>query len=114
MIARSVKRRICMGFIVLAVMAVVVGLASYFARHPDQALHLEAWQHTLFWPLTLFRWLMYSLVYLSWRGLATRLSRGNATIAQDADRWRGVFLRLVIVYEVLFPFDMVSKVGGWV
>ena len=114
MTAKSLKRRLCLIVLVLGMVAIVIGLAGYLGRHPDEALRLEAWQHTLFWPLTLFRWLMYSAIYFSWRGLATRFSRGDATIAQDADRWRGVFLRLVIVYEVLFPFDMVSRVGGWV
>ena len=103
--------------LVLVVALVILGLLGlWLAQRPDAVLSIGNLVQDHFWFLTSFRWLCYGVFLLVvWPKIATWCGRRdgvtNAELTHAIMSWRRSFLRIFVVYEVFFPFDVLQLIG---
>lgn len=111
------KWALAVGLVAFLAIAVLLALIAVLALLPaDAAVDLGRFAEAHFWWLTGIRWFLYALVMLSW----PRIARWGA-MGSDGIRWetyqklragRWPVLRVLIVYELLFPFNLIGKLGA--
>lgn len=104
--------------VIVAFLLVVGLLGLWLVQYPDAVLGMSDVVQQHFWPLAMTRWLAYTVFLMfCWPRIAAWCGRlddtVNAELTTAVMSWRWPLLRIVVVYELLFPFNIFSFVGGY-
>ena len=111
------KKRLAYSAMTVAVFGVLVALGFWMIQSPERAQSLSTFAETSFWWLTASRWLAYTLLIISWPRISRWLAKSLAhrkdqnQVLDYAMRWRWPLLRVLVVYELLFPFNLIGSLG---
>ena len=71
----------------------------------------------VFWELVILRFSLYALLYWQAETIITWALKTQSVddISIDVSSFRSMMLRVVVFYELLFPFDLIGRLsgGGW-
>lgn len=117
---RSLRRLVRVLAIIAVSLAVLMMLGLWAARNPGQALALGEFFRDNFWAIAALRWSLYLALILAWPWLSAWLAkvatpcrpeqRGDAW--QALMTWRWPLARILVVYELLFPLNLIGWMGG--
>jgi len=101
-------------------LALMVSLGLWAARNPASALVLGDFFRDNFWVIAALRWSLYLAVISAWPWLSAWLAKlatpGRPERRPDAWRalmsWRWPLARILVVWELLFPLNLVGWIGG--
>ncbi|WP_157484884.1 hypothetical protein [Gilvimarinus polysaccharolyticus] len=113
------KKRMAFILATLAIVIVLTLLGFWMIQSPERARSLSTFAEVSFWWFTASRWIVYTALIVGWPRLVYWFvetfidAESRLQVAEYAMRWRWPLLRVLIVYELLFPFNFVGYVGNW-
>src|SRR5690606_21934575 len=113
------KKRTAFILATLAIVIVLMLLGFWMIQSPERARSLSTFAEASFWWLTASRWIVYTALIVGWPRCVYFLvetfidAESRLQVADYAMRWRWPLLRVLIVYELLFPFNLIGYLGNW-
>lgn len=111
------QKRLAYSASTVAILGILVALGFWMIQSPERAQSLSTFAEASFWWLTVSRWLAYTLLIISWPRISRWLAKSFAQrkdqkqVLDYAMRWRWPLLRVLVVYELLFPFNLIGSLG---
>jgi|TARA_R110000850_G_scaffold58653_7_gene136105 hypothetical protein len=111
------KKRLAYSASTVAILGILVALGFWMTQSPDRAQSLSRFVEASFWWLTASRWLVYTLLIINWPRISRWLAKSFAQrkdqnqVLDYAMQWRWPLLRVLVVYELLFPFNIIGSLG---
>ncbi|UTF61251.1 MULTISPECIES: hypothetical protein [Gilvimarinus] len=112
------KKRLVYSASTVAILGILVALGFWMIQSPERAQSLGTFAEASFWWLTVSRWLAYTLLIISWPRISLWLAKSfveredHHQVFDYAMRWRWPLLRVLVVYELLFPFNIIGSLGS--
>lgn len=113
------KKRLVFTLATLVTVIVLTLLGFWMIQSPERAQSLSAFAEASFWWFTALRWIVYVALIVGWPRFVDWFvktfvdAESRFHVADHAMRWRWPLLRVLIVYELLFPFNLIATLGSW-
>lgn len=113
------KKRIAFILATLAIVIVLMLLGFWMIQSPERAQSMSTFVEASFWWFTATRWIVYVILIAGWPRFVDWFVKtfidadSRLQVADYAMRWRWPLLRVLIVYELLFPFNVIGYLGSW-
>lgn len=117
---RAIRSRLKLVGTTLAWLTPIILAVLWLVLNPQQTLAMASFVREYSPVLMLIRWSAYAAVLWAWPAIARRVVRTAQRSPEQAETqyqtvlgWRWPIARLLVVYELLFPLNIVAKVGAW-
>ncbi|WP_339616302.1 hypothetical protein [uncultured Gilvimarinus sp.] len=113
------KKRLMFILATLAIVIVLTLLGFWMIQSPERAQSLSTFAEASFWWFTASRWIVYVALIAGWPRFVDWFVKtfidadSRLQVADYAMLWRWPLLRVLVVYEVLFPFNLIGYLGNW-
>ena len=113
------KKRLMFILTTLVIVIVLVLLGFWMIQSPERAQSLRTFAEASFWWFTALRWIVYISLITGWPRFVDWFVKtfidvdSRLQVTDYAMRWRWPLLRVLIVYELLFPFNLIAALGNW-
>ena len=117
---RAIRSRFKLIGTALAWLAPITLAVIWLVLNPQQTLAMASFVREHSMVLMFIRWSLYGALLLAWPTIARRAVNTAQRSAEQAESqyqtllaWRWPIARLLVVYELLFPLNILAKLGAW-